>query len=315
MTAVTREDGSYEMLVDEPGRFQVSADGPVRGTSYPARTIEVPDADAHVADLDYSGVAVTGVVVDSETEQPIADANVWARPRKPTTGPGGSSVETKADGRFSFELDPGEYTVTARAQGYGGDETVVSVSDSPPAEMRLALSRGLSLAGKVVDAGGRGVAGLFLSATPMSEERPSWGAGAVTVPDGTFVISGLTDRPHSLLARSELGMYAFRSGVRPGDSDVQLTLRPGGRALVQVTGPDGAPVAGAWANLVKIAGVHVRGVGGRTNEGGLADVGLPAGPVELEVVKDDLRGKVTLNVAEGGTASAAVELKQGDPDQ
>jgi len=315
MAAVTREDGSYEMFVDEPGRFQVSAESPDGSASYPARTIEVPDADAHVADIDYSGLAVTGVVLDRETEQPIANANVWARPKKPTIGPGGSSAETKADGRFSLELDPGEHTLTARAEGYGGEELPVTVGDSPPAEVRLALSRGLSVSGKVVDVGGRGVAGLFVMATPQSADRPSTGGGTMTVADGSFVVSGLTDRPHSLLARSDLGMYAFRPGVQPGDREVQLTLRPGGRALLQVTGPDGAPVAGAWANLVKIGGVNVRGMGGRTNAQGLAELGLPAGPIELEVSKETLRGKVTVNLAEGGAASSAVKLAEGDPAQ
>jgi protocatechuate 3,4-dioxygenase beta subunit len=311
MTAVTREDGSYEMLVDEAGRFQVTAESPDGSASYPSRPIEVPDTDAHVADIDYSGVAVTGVVLDRDTEQPIANANVWARPQKPTVGFGGSAAETKDDGRFSLELDTGEYTVTARAEGYGGEEVRVDVGDSPPAELRLALSRGLSLAGKIVDQGGRGVAGLFVMATPQSADRSSVGSGTATVADGSFVLTGLTDRPHSLLARSDLGMFAFRTGVRPGD-EVQLTLRPGGRALLQVTGPDGAPVEGAFANLVKIGGVNVRGVGGRTSAQGLAEVALPAGPIELEVGKDTLRGKVTLNVAEGGSASAAVELKEGE---
>ena len=65
---------------------------------------------------DLSGVPVSGIVVEKDTDAPIAKAGVSASAREE-----GREHRGGADGRFHFELDPGEYRVSAGApeQGYG----------------------------------------------------------------------------------------------------------------------------------------------------------------------------------------------------
>ena len=58
-TALTREDGSYELLLDQPGKHQASALTLDSRVNYPDRPVDVPDADTFVLDLNYSGVPVS----------------------------------------------------------------------------------------------------------------------------------------------------------------------------------------------------------------------------------------------------------------
>ena len=108
--------------------------------------------------------------------------------------------------------------------------------------------------------------------------------------------------PHSVFAQSSAGVFATRQGVTPGDRDVLLTLRPGGKVVVRVVGPEGQPVEGAWATFASF-------MGARTDARGVAEMTAPAGTFELRAGKDKLEGSATVTVAERGTA--AVEIKLG----
>jgi len=104
-----------------------------------------------------------------------------------------------------------------------------------------------------------------------------------------------------VIARSNVGTYALRDGVRPGDSNVVLTLRPSARVTVYVTGPDGQPVAGAMAFLEGVSFMT-------TDAYGMAELNVPAGTVELRASKDRLEGRTAVTTAEGGTATVEVKL-------
>ena len=136
----------------------------------------------------------------------------------------------------------------------------------------------------------------------------------MTLPDGSFRMSGLAAKPYNVCAGNELAGYAVRSGVSPGAADVTFTLRPGGRVRLTVKGPDGAPVKDAWPSVTKIGGsaVSVPWMGGRgpTDAAGMAEVPTPAGAVQIEVSKDKDEGKVQLNVAEGATVNAEITLSE-----
>jgi len=303
-TAITGEDGGYEMIVDQPGRVHVQIERLDGKGSYPGRTADIPDADAHTLDLMLAGATLSGVVVDGETEQPVPRAHVYASPKKPDPGrPGNSGGETGEDGRFQFDVEPGDYRVSASAESYARVEAETSVTSGSASDIRLALVRGLMLQGKVVDGRGNGVGGLSIAAVALGADgRPAGGGGAMTLPDGTFQIAGLHSVPHRVIARSDVGMFGMREGVRPGDKDVVLTLRRGGRVAVRVLGPDGQPVTGAFA------GADGLGMGASSDVQGIAEIMVPAGTTEIRVRKDRLEGRATVTVAEGGTATAEVRL-------
>jgi hypothetical protein len=313
MTAVTREDGTYDMLVDQPGKAQVTVESANGGVRYPNRPVEFPDADTFALDLDFASTPLSGIVVDQETDRPIPRASVFAALREPKAGaPSGTSATSGVDGRFQLEVEPGEYRVSARAEGYGSHNVTVSVAASGASDVRLALSRGLAIAGRVVGNRGQPMGGAFVTASTVDARANPGGGGGMALADGSFEISGLAAGEYNLLARADLGLSLFglRAGVTAGTRDATLTLRPGGRILLRVLGPDGGPVPAAIATVFRVSGASVSGIGARGPADGQGPFELlaPAGAVELRVMKDKLLGTASVNLAEGGTAEVEVRM-------
>ncbi len=305
MTAVSGEDGGYEMIAEQAGQVRLLAERVDGRGSFPGRTVDLPDTDAFTLDLAFTGITLTGIVIDRDTEQPVSRARVSAATAKPEGDRPILAVgaETGDDGRFQMDVEPGDYRVSAGAEGYGRSEVEITVGSGGAGDVRLALSRGLTLAGKVVDTQGNGVGGLmvFAEAAGRDGDRLSSG-GTDTLPDGSFQIGGLKAMPHSIVAQSVSGAFATRDGVTPGERDVVLTLRPGGKVLVRVVGPEAQPVEGAWATVGRF------NVGSRTDARGVAEMMTPAGTLELRARKDRLEGSATVTVTEGGTAAAEIRL-------
>ena len=308
--AITREDGSYDLVVSAAGKASVNLETPDRRGNLPAPPVDVPDADSFVADFSFSGTFIEGVVVDKETEQPIPGAYVGASLAEGTTAGRFAGAEGGMDGRFRLELDPGEYKLTVRAETYGSDTTTVSVGESGVNGLRLALSRGLTIKGRVVDAAGRPVGSVSVGGTSGEDAMASYGF-ARTLPDGTFEMIGLADKPYSLSVQAEGGLFAVASGVSPGAGPVTLTLRPGGRVHVTLVGADGAPVARTTVYVSRVQGTSVRRnvAMGTTNSAGTVELMVPAGSIELMAQDSGREAKTTVAVSSGGTSSAELVLR------
>ncbi|MET0555198.1 MAG: carboxypeptidase regulatory-like domain-containing protein [Vicinamibacteria bacterium] len=320
MTATTRDDGSFEMLVDEPGSYGLSVttvDGRVR---LPFRTVEVPDADAHAVELSFDGVAVTGVVVDKETEAPVPFASVSARPKEKDKATGATGATAGSDGRFQLEVEPGEYTLTANARdgGYGSAEAALQVGEGGTPDVRLALEKGLAIAGKVVDAAGRPAVGANVRAL-WSAGGSSAGGWAQTLPDGTFEMKGLREGSYTVLADGDNGSFALQANVATG-ARVTLALRPGARLSVTLKLPSGAPAAEIYPVVVRVGGVFVGSAGrtlGPTDAQGRTDMMVPAGDLYVFAFKDAATpaekqgGGKQVSVAAGQTAAVTIQLAAG----
>jgi hypothetical protein len=303
MTGVTREDGRYALLVDVPGGGTVQLDALDGRTGFPTQRVTIPDVDAHTLDVNLAGVPVSGTVVDKDTGVPIA-ALVSA-------SHGRAFMRTDADGRFRFELEPGEYTFQANAlgKGYSRLETSVTVGSAGTPEVRLALS-GRRISGKVIDPAGRGVAGVPVMA------RGRYSSYAVTLADGAFQIGGLDEQPYTLTAFSDAGFFAAQSDVAGGAEGVGLTLRPGGRVRLQVTGPEGSPLEGVRAAVVKVDGRPFPAWRGakQTDALGRLELSTPTGSVEIDVRSGSrLQGLTTVGVTSGGIVDATIALKEASP--
>jgi len=110
--------GRYLLRGLKPGRYSVvaGARGYVK-ESYPR---PVPVAAGRVTkDIDFALAprkrlgAITGLVVDARTREPIAGAVVVARGEH-----GNGRAQTDRRGHYVLKLRPGEYQVAARARGY-----------------------------------------------------------------------------------------------------------------------------------------------------------------------------------------------------
>jgi hypothetical protein len=312
LLGVTSEDGSFELLVDEPGKYFTQIESQDSRRSYPTRELEIPDVENQAVEIAFSGVPITGVVVDKDTDQPVAQASVsvsakvktddwWQRASGGASGP---------DGRFQLEADPGDYVLTGRAEGYGPAQVDVSVTSSGLSDVRLELEHGLEIRGRVLDSSGRALSGIQVEGRSEDE-----GHGfAQTLPDGSFRMAGLGPKPYNVCAGADIVGYAVRAGVHPGESDLTLSLRPAGTVRLLVKGPDGMPMPKAWAYVKKIgsATFDVPFTGGRgpTDSSGLTQIPTPAGSVELEVRGEKYKGRVRLSVGEGATMGAEITVSE-----
>jgi hypothetical protein len=315
MTALTRDDGGYEMIVDEPGTIRLSvtsADGRLR---LPSRTAEVPDADAFQLDLEFAGVTVTGLVVDKDTDAPVGYAWVAARPKKPDVTPRGGGGTAGADGRFQVELEPGDYVMAAgvRDSDYGQAEADVRVADSGVSDVRLALPKAVGISGTVSDATGRRMPGIEVRAAPPQEEGFGPWTSSQSLADGSFRLSGLNPGTYNVTAQSDLGLFAVHPRVAAGTKNVALVLQPGGRVTVRAEGPDGLPMKGLWPGVSAVNGVFVGWLGrtlAATDTEGVGELLVPAGNITVDAQKDKLRGSATVTVSPGETASVTVRLTE-----
>jgi hypothetical protein len=311
--ATTAEDGGYALIVDSPGSYRVSVETAEERSLSGWRRVEVPDAETFTYDLDIGGVPLTGSVTDKAKDAPIVGALVLVRTRI-RDEPSYRDAQTGADGRFELVLPAGDYTVTVHAEGYASGRAEVTVGDMG-GDVRLALARGVMLKGRVLDPAGRPAADCPVSATAGTEAEASTDE-ATTLPDGSFQLKGLRPTPHAVLAGSSLSGFAFQAGVSPGGEAVTLTLQPGGQARVRVRGVDRAPISGATGLLTRVNGALVEAgfadAFGRSDPSGILVIPLPAGADEIEVRKDKLVGRVTVNVPSGGSAAGEVTLRPSE---
>jgi hypothetical protein len=308
MTAVTLEDGSYQLIAPEPGVSVVTvstADG--RGR-LPARAVQIPDRDAYVLNLDFNTTPVSGVVVDKSTGLPVANATVLAWPK----GAKEYSASGITDSRGGFKLDvsassENEYSIEARASGYGPLESLVSMSESGVADIRLELSPGTSLAGRVLGPTSQPVPGALVFAVANDPNSPRFTRSAA---DGSFRLDDLAQVPFSIVSGSGTLGYAVRLDAT-GDDEVLLQLRPAARIEILATDSAGVPVPNAGPRVVAIGGrpvvVPVQGQGS-TDSNGRVSMPSPAGVVVIEVHSAMGVGRATVAVSEGEITQVTVTV-------
>jgi hypothetical protein len=319
MAGVTRPDGSYELLVLEPGRYSAMLRGPegvttplrVQGQAPNANTpsssfIDVPDVTAHQLDFTLGGATVSGLVIEEDSEKPVSRAFVSFM-GKGTHGNG----TTDAEGRFSFDLEPGEGKLRVSAMGFAPSEQDLSVGESGTDGLRIALSRGREIKGRVVDGSGRPLGEVGVNAYG---EKGMSGFGRA-LPDGTFHLQGLGDGVHTVTAGSESAGYGFEPGVNAGATGVVVRIKPVSPLRVRAVDAAGQPVAKATVRIEKVNGASLMlpgRTGGMTDSSGIAELIAPEGLVSLNAHAEERRLSGLATVECHGGSPASVEIVLSD---
>lgn len=305
LNAVTREDGSYELVVFTPGHAYVQVES--GGQRQSGREVDIPDAESFTLDLEISGVTVSGVVVDRETGEPVSDASVWLHPAQGLAG--GATGEGGPGGRFLVSVEPGEYVLRASAPDRQPASLPLTVGPAGVADLRIEMEHGLAITGRLVDAAGRAASGLQVLA--IAQEGGSGGMEE-SAADGSFRIAGLAAKPHTLCGGSELSGFAVRPGVVPGGEPIVLALRPAARIAVHVVDDSGQPVADAYPRVEKVDGVRAILPGrssGPTDANGMRELAAPAGTVDFVVREQDRTGRGSVSVGPGETVALEIVLR------
>jgi protocatechuate 3,4-dioxygenase beta subunit len=196
---------------------------------------------------------LTGRVLDRLTGKPVAGAFVWPREDP------GAAVRTDPAGAYTLVDSPrGGVLMAAALQHLPAEATVrqgAADSETPEPGPEFVLSPAAAVAGSVVDAKGRPVAGVELAAQTLGAGLPAARLRARSDPQGRFTLGGLDP------ARA-WELRAVRSGFLPATlpladlkplpsrSDLRIVLRPGRPALGTVVDEAGRPVAAAEVRVL-----------------------------------------------------------------
>ncbi len=205
------------------------------------------------------GRTVRGRVVDG-AGQPVAAAvfQIAAAGADPLRGPGADRYFTRSDaaGQFAVEgLLPGKFDLAVQAPGFAlasRRQVAIPAGEKDFDLGAIALGRGISIAGIVLDREGRPVAEAavhvqtqetLLERGGIRQERGEASTGA----DGRFVVTGLSRGPTFVL-RVERDGFASRTvtEVKPPLAEpLRIALSPASRLAGFVVDDAGAPVPAA----------------------------------------------------------------------
>ncbi len=212
-----------------------------------------------------SGIAVTGRVTDGNGE-PLSGVAVFPRTSdedsnaamyRMMTGVQQSeedAVRTGSDGTFALRVAEGKHDFSFRREGYA-PKTVrgQSITPTAPARVDTTMEPASELAGRVLRAG-NGVEGVAVTAFG-EESRGS----AVTGPDGSFTISGLTAGSLRTTLRKEEDFIQEMRVLTAPARDVVIELAAGGRVSGRVVDKaTGKPLTAFQAGISS-----ARNIGGR----------------------------------------------------
>lgn len=247
-TATTAPDGAFAIdgLMERP--YVVTARAPA-GVAGPVRMAAASGTAATPATLALRpGGTVTIDVVD-ENQQPMGEATAELR---------GLEVHTPAvaGGRAVVEVAvPGSYVVAAWAPGYAR-EFLPAVVGSGTTALRVELSRGAELAGRVVDEAGKPVAGARVryeaaqdAITGSDLVRDSVESDA----DGKFSFPALPLGSYRLMANHPTLALGFTDLISldgtTAKRDVSIAMAAGARVEGKVVGADGKPASFARVRI------------------------------------------------------------------
>jgi protocatechuate 3,4-dioxygenase beta subunit len=248
------EDGRFQLEDAPAGTGRVVADGGTRGRA--EATVAGPRKATPLTLVLAPPAVVAGRIVDAASGAPVPRARVEAR-----AGGGALLARSGVDGRDRIEgLVPGRYRVSAdepRRVPNARDEVLVEAGRTVTVDLPLSL--GASLSGRVVDEGGKPVAGaagrLRRGGTSRFElRRMLRGEGGEPIfrsgPDGTFRAERLpagSDQQlvvsHPEFERRTLAGLALPAGG--GKSGFTVVLRRGLELVGVVRDTEGQPLAGA----------------------------------------------------------------------
>jgi hypothetical protein len=310
--AIAGDDGRFELTLGSPGPHHVRIDRADGRGGFFVQQVEVPDQDAFQWDIDLTAlVTVSGAVTEAESGNPVVNAQLSAG-----APPGGllPSARSGSDGRFELLLEPGSYGLAVSAEGFVAESLPIDVPGAGLSGLQLLLRRGGTLRGRVFDVAGHPVQGLSVAAQTPNGESNGW---AQTRADGSYVVSGLRNQGHTVSVGTGGVGFAWKTGVVPGSGGVDLILQPPGRVHLRVIGPDGRPVAGAWAYVEKVDGLRIHFEytgGGVTDDNGHGELVLPTGSLDIVAGKDEgLEGRVRVESSAEAPAEALIRLAAKAP--
>ncbi len=211
--AVTDDEGRFAVARVRPDEYTLGIDDEFRVLTGDAPKTNVVEGE-EVSDVELrvvEGGVIAGRVYDADTGAGVADVDLTAFTED--DGPNRSEIRTDASGRYRITGlgDARYYVMPQRTPGYGSpgwfEQKQVAAKPGQTVDgVDFALSRGVRIAGRVVDNSGRPVEGARVEGiTDMGQQRRT----AVSGGNGAFEVAGLR-------ATTSLQVMARKAGFASG---------------------------------------------------------------------------------------------------
>jgi hypothetical protein len=305
-SAFTAADGSFELMVDQTGRYSAEVTSYDGSENLIRREVDVPDVDVFPLDFAVGGSRVMVTVLDQTTRNPVPAAFVGAIPVPATPSAGPSSANgsgsTGSDGRAALYLNDGDYRIAVQSQAHV--PTSVTAHVSGETEVTVMLEAGLKISGRVRTTAGVMPPGYYVTAGPI-------GGGATRSAQrsagGAFEVNGL--RPGRYRIHASAADDFGEAEAEAGTENIEIELRPGGTVSVLVLDASQRPVTGASVAFANERGEPLSGVMYYTAADGRLSMPVPAQRVVVNVGRPGLVGKATVLISPGETAEVSVTLE------
>ncbi len=263
-SATTAANGTYTLSAINPGNYTLvfSASG------YQTYAVGAKPENAQItianASLVPNGGTISGIVTNSMTSMPIADASVYIFQNKTLI----ASQTTNGSGVYTVSnLSPGSYIVLATASGFQEqvEGALVSVGMTTTVDFALQLIFG-TISGQVTDA---------LTANPIADAQIQVLSDSILVgfsnsdSSGNYIISGLRPDNYSVIASSINYNSQFVGATVESNAttilNFALTQPPGTIAGNVIDANTSDPIAGA---MVAVFQDQIFVLSDLTDEGG-----------------------------------------------
>ena len=243
---------------DESSSAPTAARSDGVATEIPARVAATTDEAAA-----RGGFRITGRIVDARSGAPLPGVEVTridAIANQSNDGtPASEATEataTDSDGVYAFHgVHASVHELVARREGFGTrvHRYVQVLEDGPDVvEQDLELAPGASIAGRVIDLGGSGVAGLELRASGHAEGRVGRGR-ATTDESGAFVLADLVDGNYTVQLASAEWAAEPAYDVATGTDSVEIVAVTRGRIRGRVSAAGSGEALSAFELVLRDA--------------------------------------------------------------
>ncbi len=269
VTLRDREGGTFSGSSDQKGKFRAKGMGAGTYTLTARHPDFAPASEGsieflpgqriedHVIRLS-TGFAAAGRVVDSDGGGPVANAQVFLTAQGRQGGT--KNARTNAEGAFEVKgLSEGRLAVRASARGYlRSKQQTVDLAAAAARDLTIALERGGSISGRVLDPDGRAIVGALVQPSMLFTTSEEWNEALESISnvtlrtdsEGRYRIEGLPVHGSYLVKASSASFVPSSSrgisvGPREDVGGVDLTLRRGSAIRGRVADSKGVAIAGA----------------------------------------------------------------------
>jgi 5-hydroxyisourate hydrolase-like protein (transthyretin family) len=245
-----RGNESVRVKTDERGRFETEAfsirestwitiqgdvsidGGTARRVELYSESVELENDDVHEIALDLHPLTVRVEVLDAASGAPLAEAEVEAHTTQEGQRSRAYPAPTDTDGKVELlVLEPGDYALSAEADGYGRASAQVSVpAEGLTATTTLRLTRSVPCSGRVALAPGDvGTDGPGFAYVQVHGKENGVSSGAMLrAPDYTFELEGLApgEYTHWIFLNGRRGEQGTFVLGPDGESELVLTFVP-----------------------------------------------------------------------------------------